>query len=116
VSPSRYDDELWELVPDDPGPPPAHLRDFVRSLGRAERALDLGCGDGRLTAELDAGELTAYGEVLAGILDGDPLLAVRGDNAEECWRIVEPVLEAWRADEVPLDTYAAGSDGPRSWS
>ena len=55
---SRYDDELWELVPDDPGPPPAHLREFVRSLGRADRALDLGCGDGRLTAELDAGELT----------------------------------------------------------
>jgi SAM-dependent methyltransferase len=57
--PSRYDDELWELVPDEPGPPPEHLRAFVRSLGRAERALDLGCGDGRLTVELDAGELTA---------------------------------------------------------
>jgi SAM-dependent methyltransferase len=59
VTPSRYDDELWELVPGEPGPPPAHLREFVRSLGRAERALDLGCGDGRLTAELDAAELTA---------------------------------------------------------
>ena len=56
---SRYDDELWELVPEDPGPPPEHLREFARSLGRAESALDLGCGDGRLTAELDAGELTA---------------------------------------------------------
>jgi SAM-dependent methyltransferase len=55
---SRYDDELWELVPEDPGPPPEHLRAFVRSLGRAERALDIGCGDGRLTAELDAAELT----------------------------------------------------------
>jgi glucose-6-phosphate 1-dehydrogenase len=67
-------------------------------------------------AELAEGDLPAYGEVLAGILDGDPLLAVRGDNAEECWRIVEPVLEAWRSGEVPLDTYAAGSDGPSSWS
>ena len=57
--PSRYDDELWELVPADPGPPPEHLREFVRSLGRTGRALDLGCGDGRLTAELDAGALTA---------------------------------------------------------
>jgi SAM-dependent methyltransferase len=56
---SRYDDELWELVPDEPGPPAEHLRAFVRSLGRAGRALDLGCGDGRLTAELDAAELTA---------------------------------------------------------
>src|SRR5215213_2503612 len=56
---SRYDDELWELVPVDPGPPPAHLAEFVRGLGRAGRVLDLGCGDGRLTAELDADELTA---------------------------------------------------------
>lgn len=55
---SRYDDELWELVPEDAGEPPRHLVGFVRSLGRAESALDLGCGDGRLAAALDAGELT----------------------------------------------------------
>ena len=56
---SRYDDELWELVPADHGHRPAHLVAFVRGLGRAGRALDVGCGDGRLSAELDAGELTA---------------------------------------------------------
>jgi SAM-dependent methyltransferase len=56
---SRYDDELWELVPEEPGPPPEHLRQFVRSLGQTGHALDLGCGDGRLSAELDASELTA---------------------------------------------------------
>ncbi len=65
--------------------------------------------------QLPEGDLPAYGEVLALLLDSDPLLAVRGDNAEECWRIVEPVVGAWRADEVPMDTYAAGSDGPRGW-
>jgi SAM-dependent methyltransferase len=57
---SRYDDELWELIPEhhDHGPH-AHLVEFVRSLGRVDRALDLGCGDGRLTAALDARDLTA---------------------------------------------------------
>jgi SAM-dependent methyltransferase len=56
---SRYDDELWELVPADPGPPPRALAEFVRGLEPAERALDLGCGDGRLGAALPARELVA---------------------------------------------------------
>lgn len=56
---SRYEDELWALVPEDAGPPPKHLRRFVRGLGRNGRVLDLGCGDGRLTVELDAALLTA---------------------------------------------------------
>jgi ubiquinone/menaquinone biosynthesis C-methylase UbiE len=54
---TRFDDELWEMVPEDPGPPPAHLVAFVRSLGRVQRALDLGIGDGRLAQVLDAAEL-----------------------------------------------------------
>jgi O-antigen biosynthesis protein len=56
--PSRYDDELWELVPRDPGPPPPALCDFVRSLERAEDVLDLGAGDGRLSACLQTARLT----------------------------------------------------------
>jgi SAM-dependent methyltransferase len=55
---SRYDDEIWQLVPADPGPPPGHLTAFVRGLGRHERVLDLGAGDGRLSEALDAGQLT----------------------------------------------------------
>jgi SAM-dependent methyltransferase len=57
---SRYDDELWELVSEHtPGPPPRHLEEFVRSLGPAESALDLGCGIGRLTPAIDAAAVTA---------------------------------------------------------
>jgi glucose-6-phosphate 1-dehydrogenase len=69
-----------------------------------------------LDTDLTPGRLPAYGEVLAGVLDGDPLLSVRGDTAEECWRIVDPVLQAWRDGKVPMDEYAAGSDGPSDWS
>ncbi|GAB3531698.1 glucose-6-phosphate dehydrogenase [Arthrobacter tecti] len=68
-----------------------------------------------LQAELNASELLPYGEVLDGVLSGDPTLSVRGDTAEDCWRIVEPVLAAWQADEVPMDEYPAGSHGPSSW-
>jgi glucose-6-phosphate 1-dehydrogenase len=69
-----------------------------------------------LTADLNPGRLPAYGEVLAGLLDGDPLLSVRGDTAEECWRIVDPVLQVWRSNSVPMDSYPAGSSGPQTWT
>lgn len=68
-----------------------------------------------LTARLGAEEVDAYGEVLRGVLTGETLLSVRGDAAEECWRILEPVVAAWEADEVPLEEYPAGSEGPEGW-
>lgn len=68
-----------------------------------------------LSADLGEGALKAYAEVLSGVLDGDPMLAVRGDAAEQCWRIVAPILQAWRTDAVPLEEYPAGSSGPTGW-
>jgi glucose-6-phosphate 1-dehydrogenase len=68
-----------------------------------------------LEANLGPGQLPPYGEVLRGVFEGDPTLSVRGDIAVECWRIVEPVLEAWRDDQVSLQEYPAGSTGPGNW-
>jgi glucose-6-phosphate 1-dehydrogenase len=61
------------------------------------------------------GDLLEYGQVLRGVLDGDPPLSIRGDAAVESWRIVEPILAAWRANQVPLEEYPAGSPGPDGW-
>jgi glucose-6-phosphate 1-dehydrogenase len=69
-----------------------------------------------LLADLGEGGLKAYTEVLSGILDGDAILSVRGDAAEQCWRIVQPVIDAWRSGAVPIDEYAAGTDGPAAWA
>jgi SAM-dependent methyltransferase len=55
---SGYEDEIWRLVPEDPGRPAAHLVRFVEDLGPVDSALDLGCGDGRLGGELQASRLT----------------------------------------------------------
>ncbi len=65
-----------------------------------------------LVAELESPELPAYGQLLHSVLTGDTALAIRGDEAEESWRVVSPVLEAWAKDVVPLQDYTAGSDGP----
>ena len=68
-----------------------------------------------LDADFGAGELQEYGEVLKGVLEGDPTLSVRGDMAVDCWRVIEPVQKAWRAGDVPLEEYPAGSGGPDGW-
>jgi SAM-dependent methyltransferase len=52
-------DRVWANEREVRGPAPEPLAGFVRSLGPAEQALDLGCGDGRLTVELRTAELTA---------------------------------------------------------
>jgi SAM-dependent methyltransferase len=55
---SDYDDEIWRLVPEggERSAPP-RLSRFVSELGPVKRALDLGCGDGRLTAQINAEEV-----------------------------------------------------------
>jgi glucose-6-phosphate 1-dehydrogenase len=56
--------------------------------------------------------LPAYALLLEEILAGDHVLSISDVEAEESWRIVEPVLHAWEADLVPLQDYTAGSAGP----
>jgi glucose-6-phosphate 1-dehydrogenase len=57
-------------------------------------------------------ELPAYARLLLDVVRGDPTLSIRDDEAEESWRIVEPILDAWAAGSVPLGEYPAGSTGP----
>ena len=53
----RFDDEIWEAVPAGAAEPPVHIAAFVRALPETGRALDVGCGDGRLTTLLRAREV-----------------------------------------------------------
>ena len=56
-----------------------------------------------LTADLGNSPVRPYGEILAHIMDGDPLLSVRNDVAEDLWRILTPVMNAWDDGTVPID-------------
>ncbi len=65
-----------------------------------------------LGAKLAPQDPPAYGRLLLAVLEGDTTLSIRADEAEESWRIVEPILEAWAEGRVPLLEYPAGSNGP----
>jgi glucose-6-phosphate 1-dehydrogenase len=65
-----------------------------------------------LDRDLAAQDLSAYARLILDILEGDPTLSIRGDEAEESWRIVEPILQASTAGRVPLGTYPAGAAHP----
>jgi glucose-6-phosphate 1-dehydrogenase len=65
-----------------------------------------------LDIELPPPRLSAYGLLLHEMLGGSRTLSISDVEAEESWRIVEPILAAWEAGEVPLREYPAGSDGP----
>ena len=54
----------------------------------------------------------AYANLLLAMLNGNAMLTIRNDEAEESWRIMEPVLQAWDDGAVPLLDYPAGSAGP----
>ena len=55
----------------------------------------------------------AYEMLLLDVMQGDATLFIRGDEAEEQWRLITPIEEAWASEDVrELPTYAAGSDGP----
>lgn len=74
-----------------------------------------GTGPLELRGEDQAVHLWPYGQVLQAVFDGDEALGVRGDVAEQMWRICEPVLAAWQQGRTPMDTYPAGSEGPTGW-
>jgi len=65
-----------------------------------------------LATHLAPAELPAYAQLLLDILTRNSALSIRADEAEESWRVVTPVLDAWSKELVPLQEYAAGSDGP----
>jgi glucose-6-phosphate 1-dehydrogenase len=65
-----------------------------------------------LDRDLAPQDLSAYARLILDVLEGDPTLSIRGDEAEESWRIVEPILAAWAAGRVPLGTYPAGAANP----
>jgi glucose-6-phosphate 1-dehydrogenase len=54
----------------------------------------------------------AYERLLLDSLVGDATLFIRSDEVEQCWRIVDPIIEHWAENTRSIPTYEAFSWGP----
>jgi len=61
----------------------------------------------------DEQESDAYEELLLDVMMGDHSLFLRYDEVEWAWRVVDPVLKVWSMERDFINTYPAGSWGPR---
>ena len=66
----------------------------------------------QLQARSTPPRFTAYANLILEMLNGDPTLFIRGDEAEEAWRIIDPVMNAWSAGDVSMQEYPAGQTPP----
>jgi glucose-6-phosphate 1-dehydrogenase len=62
----------------------------------------------------DAAPSTGYETLIYDCMMGDPTLFRRADEIESGWRVVQPILDAWRERNEGLTWYEAGSQGPQA--
>ncbi len=55
----------------------------------------------------------AYSRILFDALRGDRLLFASSEEILQSWRIVDPILEVFKKNLIPLRRYSAGSWGPK---
>lgn len=55
----------------------------------------------------------AYEGLLMDVIEGDQSLFLRIDEVEWAWRVVDPILKVWAMERDFINTYAAGTWGPR---
>ena len=67
-----------------------------------------------LEARSTAPRFTAYAHLIQEMLKGDPMLFITSDEAEEAWRIIDPVMNSWSVGDVPIQEYRAGGEPPGS--
>ncbi|GAB4123165.1 MAG: glucose-6-phosphate dehydrogenase [Sideroxydans sp.] len=58
-------------------------------------------------------DFDAYESLLLDVIEGDHSLFLRIDEVEYAWRVVDPVLKVWAMEREFINTYPAGSWGPR---
>jgi 2-polyprenyl-3-methyl-5-hydroxy-6-metoxy-1,4-benzoquinol methylase len=105
VCADRYQERLWEAVPEHFDPPyfPLRREFLLQRVASGQRALDVGCGDGRFASEL----AHAGARVVAIDVAQEPLRRARARDASLDLRLV-PVCGGWPLEDASFDVVWAG--------
>ncbi len=106
MGPRNYHESLWEGMPEGLDPPDLNLRRafLLEHVGTDDgRVLDVGCGEGRLAAEL----ARAGFRVVAVDVAAEPLRRARQRNADLDLRLV-PIEGSWPLPDASFDVVWAG--------
>jgi glucose-6-phosphate 1-dehydrogenase len=58
-------------------------------------------------------DFDAYEGLLLDVMLGDHSLFLRIDEVESAWSVIDPILKVWSMERDFINTYTAGSWGPR---
>ena len=89
------------------------------SLGTRAPGLQTLVAQERMTFEFPSGPFgkhnMGYERLLRDVMLGDSTLFQRAEFVEQGWRLVQPLLDAWKEPPTePFPNYAAGSSGPKA--
>ncbi len=91
-----------------------HLR-FEAKVPDSEQEMHSVDMDFHFHSSFDGALPEAYERLLLDALEGDASLFTRSDSIEAAWRLVDPVIQGWEAqNDPPLSPYPAGSWGPEA--
>jgi glucose-6-phosphate 1-dehydrogenase len=62
---------------------------------------------------IGSSQIDAYEGLILDIIAGDHSLFLRSDEVSWAWQVVDPVLKLWATERDYIQTYPAGSWGPR---
>ncbi len=61
----------------------------------------------------DTPQPEAYERLIMDVILGDQSLFIAQDVIEQCWRIIDPIENAWQTGKAPLSIYEPGTWGPK---
>ncbi len=57
--------------------------------------------------------IDSYESLLLNLMEGDPSLYLHISEVEAQWRLIDPIVKAWAADQSKVHQYVAGSHDPK---